>query len=198
MTGPGTRGGSGQCLIEVMKRSTNGGASFVRNVGMLHADELALGIAPSNPYVVYTGSDGGIWRSTNNGSTWVSLTNADFGATQFQGDALHPFDRNFLMGGTQDNGTNCRDAAGLWSHCRDGDGALQRPQRPRSAPGWVIVDAHYVLLRAERSGRGSGRVYTIRVTCVDPSGNTTTRTAFVQVLKSQKGGNMTRAIRVGR
>lgn len=120
--GGAARGGSGQCLIEVMKRSTNGGASFARNDNTLHADEHALAIAPSNPNVVYTGNDGGVWRSTNNGNTWTSLNNMEFSATQFQGVTLHPFDRNFLMGGTQDNGTNCRAADGTWSHCQDGDG----------------------------------------------------------------------------
>lgn len=127
--GGAARGGSGQCLVEVMKRSTNGGTSFSRNDATLHADEHALAIAPSNPNVVYTGSDGGIWRSTNNGATWVSLNNADFSATQFQGVAVHPFDRFFLMGGTQDNGTNCLAPNGTtWSHCRDGDG------------GYAIID----------------------------------------------------------
>ncbi len=127
--GGAARGGSGSCLVDVMKRSTNGGASFVRNDATLHADEHALAIAPSNPQIVYTGSDGGIWRSTNNGTTWVSLNNADFSATQFQGVALHPFDRYFLMGGTQDNGTNCLAPDGVtWSHCRDGDG------------GYAIID----------------------------------------------------------
>ena len=120
--GGAARGGAAPCLIEVMKRSTNGGASFARNDDTLHADEHALAIAPSNPQVVYTGSDGGIWRSTNNGTNWTSLNNADFSATQFQGVALHPYDRNFLMGGTQDNGTICQAADGTWTHCRDGDG----------------------------------------------------------------------------
>jgi photosystem II stability/assembly factor-like uncharacterized protein len=127
--GGSARGGSGSCLTEVMKRSTNGGASFSRNDATLHADEHALAIAPSNPLVVYTGSDGGIWRSTNNGTTWTTLNNFDFSATQFQSVALHPYDRFFLMGGTQDNGTNCLSADGLtWGHCRDGDG------------GYVIID----------------------------------------------------------
>ena len=127
--GGAARGGSGSCVVEVMKRSTNGGTSFARNDATLHADEHALAIAPSNPQVVYTGSDGGIWRSTNNGTNWTSLNNADFSATQFQGVALHPYDRFFLMGGTQDNGTNCLAPDGVtWSHCRDGDG------------GYAIID----------------------------------------------------------
>jgi len=126
--GGAARGGSGSCVIDVMKRSINGGASFARNDTNLHADEHALAIAPSNPQVVYTGSDGGIWRSTNNGTTWTSLNNIDYSATQFQGVAVHPYDRNFLMGGTQDNGTVCRAADGTFSHCRDGDG------------GYAIID----------------------------------------------------------
>src|SRR6185503_12891449 len=116
--------GSANCTTSVMKRSTNGGTSFTSlpNGATLHADEHALAIAPSNPLVVYTGSDGGIWRSTNNGTNWTSLNNIDFSSTQFQGVAVHPFDRNYLLGGTQDNGTICRAADGTWSHCQDGDG----------------------------------------------------------------------------
>jgi hypothetical protein len=37
-----------------------------------------------------------------------------------------------------------------------------------------IVDNHHVLLRAERSGKGNGRTYTLRATCTDSVGNSTT------------------------
>ena len=110
------------CGSNVMKRSLNGGTTWASNNTTLHADEHALAIAQSNPQIVYTGSDGGIWRSTNNGTTWLTLNNVDFSSTQFQGVAVHPYDRNFLMGGTQDNGTICWAANGTVSHCRDGDG----------------------------------------------------------------------------
>ena len=120
--------GSANCTTNVMKRSLNGGTTFASNNTTLHADSHALAIAPSNPQVVYTGNDGGIWRSTNNGNNWLTLNNMDFSATQFQGVALHPFDRNFMIGGTQDNGTICFAADGTVSHCRDGDG------------GYAIID----------------------------------------------------------
>jgi hypothetical protein len=127
----GAAGTSGAvCGIATMKRSTNGGANWASSAVSLHADEHALAIAPSNPLVVYTGSDGGIWRSTNGGANWTSLNNSDFSATQFQGVAVHPFDRNYMIGGTQDNGTICRDAAGVWSHCQDGDG------------GYAVIDSN--------------------------------------------------------
>lgn len=34
-----------------------------------------------------------------------------------------------------------------------------------TAPDWVVVNSHLVRLRAERSGTGDGRVYTIAITC---------------------------------
>ena len=48
---------------------------------------------------------------------------------------------------------------------------------------WAVIDAHHVQVRAERSGRGIGRIYTIAVTCTDPSANRTTRTTTVVVAK---------------
>jgi hypothetical protein len=40
-------------------------------------------------------------------------------------------------------------------------------------------------LRAERSGTGSGRVYTITVQCTDAAGNSTTKTVTVTVAHDQ-------------
>jgi HYR domain len=54
-----------------------------------------------------------------------------------------------------------------------------------TAPDWQIIDAHHVMLRSERSGKLSGRTYTITVTCTDPAGHTVVRTTTVAVPKSQ-------------
>jgi hypothetical protein len=37
-------------------------------------------------------------------------------------------------------------------------------------PEWIIVDAHHVRLRAERRGSGSGRIYSITITCTNAAG----------------------------
>ncbi len=50
-----------------------------------------------------------------------------------------------------------------------------------TSPDWQIVDGHHVNLRAERAGSGSGRVYTITVTCTDGGGHTTTKSVAVTV-----------------
>jgi hypothetical protein len=53
-----------------------------------------------------------------------------------------------------------------------------------SADGQVI-DAHHVLLRADRAGNGASRVYTITVTCTDSSGNRSTQAVPVVVSHDQ-------------
>ena len=50
-----------------------------------------------------------------------------------------------------------------------------------TAPDWVITGDLTVKLRAERSGKGSGRIYTITVECADSSGNSSADTAKVTV-----------------
>jgi len=48
-------------------------------------------------------------------------------------------------------------------------------------PDWQIIDAHHVRLRAERSGTGTGRIYTITITCRDGAGNQTVKQTQVKV-----------------
>jgi len=103
--------------------SYNGGATFNygRDLG-LHADCHAIAFAPSSPNIVYHGNDGGVWKSTNGGLTWASLNNSLFSATQFQSLAVHPLDRRFTIGGTQDNGTNWFRPDSSWYRVDFGDG----------------------------------------------------------------------------
>ena len=58
-----------------------------------------------------------------------------------------------------------------------------------TAPDWSITGALTVDLRAERSGTGSGRVYTITVECTDACGNVSTARVDVTVAKSQGKGS---------
>lgn len=54
-----------------------------------------------------------------------------------------------------------------------------------TAPDWKVVSAARVELRPERAGHGSGRVYTVTVSCFDSAGNSTTRQTAVQVPKGK-------------
>jgi hypothetical protein len=104
--------------------SSNGGTSFSSSTTGLHVDVHAIAIAPSNTAVIYHGNDGGIWKSTNSGLNWTSLNNSTFSATQFQSIALHPVDRNFSIGGTQDNGTEFLSRDGGFTRADFGDGGF--------------------------------------------------------------------------
>jgi len=50
-----------------------------------------------------------------------------------------------------------------------------------TSPDWIVLDAHHVLLRAERAGNGNGRIYTITITCVDSGGNSSSEQVEVMV-----------------
>ena len=112
---------SGTCTA-IFERSIDGGSTSSQTDGGLHADNHALAFAPSNANIVYCGTDGGIFKSTDKGATWSSLNKVGFSATQFQSLTMHPTNANFLFGGTQDNGTILRRGNGTFFRADFGDG----------------------------------------------------------------------------
>ena len=56
----------------------------------------------------------------------------------------------------------------------------------RTATDWEITGPLTLNLRAERSGRSTGRTYTIGFTCSDPSGNAAAGQATVLVPHDQR------------
>ena len=112
-------GSSGSRILQI---SSDSAKAFISSVSGLHADNHVLVVAPSNPNVIYVGTDGGICRTINGGASWTSLNNVGFHATQFQSIALHPIDPKFTIGGTQDNGTNMMKPDGTFNRIDFGDG----------------------------------------------------------------------------
>ena len=104
--------------------STNSGASFTSSSQGLHVDSHVIAVSRSNPSTLYFGSDGGIYRSNDSGASWTPLNNTEFSATQFMGLAVHPLDNQFLIGGTQDNGTNFLQPNATWTRADFGDGGF--------------------------------------------------------------------------
>ena len=131
------------------KFTRNGGTTFGSSTSSLHVDSHMVGVAPSDPNVIYTGNDGGVWKTTNATAatpTWIDLNNLSFSATQFQSIALHPIDRNFSIGGTQDNGTEFLHSTGFWTRADFGDGGYALiDQTATSVENTVMYHTYYNL-----------------------------------------------------
>ena len=109
--------------------TTNGGSTWTPFGGyvagsLLHPDMHALTFMPGNPSTVFIGNDGGIWESTNQGTTWSNL-NLGLGTLQFYHVAVSG---NTILGGAQDNGCNENNGGTSWVQDQSGDG------------GWVGID----------------------------------------------------------
>jgi photosystem II stability/assembly factor-like uncharacterized protein len=87
----------------------------------VHADVHNLTYNPLNVYL-YSCSDGGVGRSTDNGANWTFLSaNLHILAT-YHADWYEP-DDNIIATGTQDNGTNIRyTASNTYRHINGADG----------------------------------------------------------------------------
>ena len=101
-------------------RSIDGGNSW-STVTPPHVD--MHGLAHDAAHRLLSANDGGLHRSTTNGGNWESM-NQNLGIIQFYaGLSLHPTDEDFVIGGTQDNGTNSRiDSTSSWFRVLGGDG----------------------------------------------------------------------------
>jgi hypothetical protein len=140
--------------------SGDAGASFNRTDNGVHTDTHAFAVAPSLPSTVYTGNDGGIYKSTDYGQTWTSLNGPSFSATQFESIAYHPSDRQFMIGGTQDNGTLMKRPDGSWLEADGGDGGSSLIDR--NAVDTVTVSMYHTFFnRSNPNGLiGFDRAYT--------------------------------------
>jgi len=107
-------------------KSTDGGISFSAEteywypstVGYIHPDVHALEYVN---HTIYSGSDGGIFKSVNNGDDWINLSNG-LGIRQLYRIACSKTDANVITSGAQDQGTAYRKTNGTWIDWAGGDG----------------------------------------------------------------------------
>lgn len=73
--------------------------------------------------------------------------------------------------------------------CRVGSVSSNEPENGLgdgdTAPDFEVTGAFTTMLRAERSGRGSGRIYSVEMVCRDSSGNSSTARTAITVPKSR-------------
>ena len=69
----------------------------------MHPDHHSFGFNPFNTNELYSFNDGGVYKSTNSGSSWTIMNNG-LVTTQFYYVASSATNPNLVLGGTQDNG----------------------------------------------------------------------------------------------
>jgi len=128
-------------------RSADGGATWVNQTngnnngeGGIHVDQHFSLVVTNKPNIFFMANDGGVWRSENANVAsepmgWINL-NQTLDTVQFQSVALHPTDPNYLIGGTQDNGTNRFTGDLAWTRVAGGDGGFALVDQSNPSTVW--------------------------------------------------------------
>ena len=111
--------------ISLWKATRSGSTWTITDIGgAFHPDNHALAFDPAHHLVIYAGSDGGIYRSVDGGSTWSDSINRGLCISQLEFLAQHPTSDAVVFGGTQDNGTEEYRNDAVFYHSDDGDGGF--------------------------------------------------------------------------
>ena len=90
---------------------------------------------------------------------WTSLNNSTYSATQFMGLAIHPTDRSYSLGGTQDNGTEFLFPSGTqWLRSDGGDGGFAVIDK--TSPSITSVTAYHTYFNQTNNQIGFSRATT--------------------------------------
>jgi len=107
--------------------SVNGGESFTTVASAAHGDFHDVWINPNNPNVMFTGDDGGLWRSLDGGNAWEHLLTLP--VSQFYHVSVDNADPYHVYGGLQDNSSWMGDSSypggitnSRWENMYGGDG----------------------------------------------------------------------------
>jgi len=131
--------------------SVNGGRSF-SSVANAHGDFHDVWIDPRNPNIMFTGDDGGLWRTLDGGTRWEHMNTLP--VSQFYHVSVDNADPYHVYGGLQDNSSWVGDSSypggitnSRWENMYGGDGF------------WMWQDpADSTYIYAEAQGGTIGRV----------------------------------------
>jgi len=107
--------------------SIDGGRTFSSVGGGAHGDFHDVWIDPGNPNLIFTGDDGGLWRSQDGGTRWEHLMNLP--VSQFYHVSVDQAEPYHVYGGLQDNSSWVGDSSypggisnSRWENMFGGDG----------------------------------------------------------------------------
>uniref|UniRef100_A0A2B4S0Z9 Thrombospondin-3 n=1 Tax=Stylophora pistillata TaxID=50429 RepID=A0A2B4S0Z9_STYPI len=96
-------------------KSNNGGTSWTQlsrwnsrisvNAPVVHADQHAMTFDPKNSNKAVFGNDGGVYYASDLNGNNIQEREKNYVTTQFYTGAIAPSSKDYIFGGTQDNGT---------------------------------------------------------------------------------------------
>ena len=125
-----------------MLESLDAGAAWRRNSSSFHVDQHALALDPRVANRVFIGNDGGVYRSTANGSLTGSWTKSTSQTNmQFYTVAVSRQDISRISGGLQDNGSLRTWCGTDWNsdRRRRRPGQPDRPDQPEQGVRLLAV-----------------------------------------------------------
>ena len=115
----------------------------------VHADQHYIGYMNNSTSTLLSGNDGGVYRSRNNGDSW-SYIGSGIAVTQFYRIGVSNINPNYIIAGTQDNGTKIMKNS-VWSDVIGGDGmdCLIKDDNPNTMYGSLYYGA---IFRSDNAG----------------------------------------------
>lgn len=106
-----------------MYRSNDGGFTAQSIGSGVHVDHHDIAFHPTDEDIVYLANDGGIYRTTNGGSSFENLNEGYLTLQFYNGSSHAETDSLFSLGGAQDNGSWRWSGTLNWQSVGGGDGA---------------------------------------------------------------------------
>jgi hypothetical protein len=142
-------------------RSTDGGATFNPMAMEIHVDWHSIVVDPRTSDILYAGTDGGIFISSDRGDSWTSR-NAGLTITQYWPGISASPNGSRIMGGSQDNGTHLYTGSLVWSSFFGGDGGYTAINY--NNPSIAYAETNWTPNAGARIARSDGTNFTLRVT----------------------------------
>ena len=154
-------GGNGSIYRCVVTGSGGGYTLASTFIGSgVHADVHALVHVPGDSNVLWTGCDGGVFRTTSaTGTATFAHRNAGLATLCGNFFSQDPTQPAVILLGLQDNGTARYTGEEAWLHVSSGDGGY--PVIHWANPDLVLVYANGRVLKATDGGQGAGSFSTV-------------------------------------
>ncbi len=181
-------------------KSTNGGVNWTNKThwvyntnpnAYVHADVHLFEFNGSN---IYTGTDGGFYKSTDGATTWSDLS-AGMNTTQYYRIGSDPNSANLVYGGAQDNTITRYSGSNIWDSFLSGDGAECLVDRTNSNIVYSCTQ-NGSLKRSSNAGVTWSSIKSnitetggwVTPYVMDPVSNTTLYAGYVNVWKTTNSG----------